>query len=89
MKSLVIFTNDLRLNDNDAINSSIKEHESTTFIFIYDIKLYSNTHGSANLWWLGKSLEKLKNRLQKKGINLYILQGGYVDKALELVEKYN
>ena len=89
MKSLVIFTNDLRLNDNDAINSSIKEHESTTFIFIYDIKLYSNTHGSANLWWLGKSLEKLKNRLQKKGINLYILQGGYVDKTLELVEKYN
>jgi len=82
MKSLVIFTNDLRLNDNDAINSSVKEHDSTTFIFIYDVALYSKTHGSANLWWLGKSLEKLKRRLEKKGINLHLLKGNYVEKTL-------
>ena len=70
MKSLVLFSNDLRLNDNDAINSSIKGYESTTFLFIYDKSLYTSTHGSANLWWLEKSLRNLKNRLLKKKRNL-------------------
>ena len=60
MKSLVLFSNDLRLNDNDAINSSIKGYESTTFLFIFDKLLYTNTHGSANLWWLEKKLTRFK-----------------------------
>ena len=89
MKSLVLFSNDLRLNDNDAINSSIKGYESTTFLFIFDKLLYTNTHGSANLWWLEKSLQDLKNRLLKKNITLQIIEGEFVKKTLEIVEKYD
>ena len=89
MKSLVLFSNDLRLNDNDAINSSIKGYESTTFLFIYDKSLYTSTHGSANLWWLEKSLRNLKNRLLKKNVTLQIIKGDFVDKTIQIVEKYN
>ena len=89
MKSLVLSSNDLRLNDNDAINSSIKGYESTTLLFIFDKLLYTNTHGSANLWWLEKSLQDLKNRLLKKNITLQIIEGEFVKKTLEIVEKYD
>ena len=55
MKSLVLFSNDLRLNDNDAINASAINGITSTFVFVYDEKLYAETHGSANLWWLKKA----------------------------------
>jgi len=89
MKSLVLFSNDLRLNDNDAINSSVKSHDSTTFLFIFDKSLYTNTHGSANLWWLEKSLCNLKKRLLEKNITLQIIKGDFVEKTIEIVTKYN
>ena len=63
MRSLVLFSNDLRLNDNDAINTSIKNHKSTAFVFIFDKNLYKKSHGSANLWWLEESLSQLRNQL--------------------------
>ena len=88
MKSLVLFSNDLRLNDNDAINSSIKGYDSTTFLFVFDKNLYLKTHGSANLWWLKKSLDHLKENLKGKKITLYIIQGDYIKKTLEIIEKY-
>lgn len=89
MRSLVLFSNDLRLNDNDAINSSIKGYDSTSFLFIFDKDLYEITHGSANLWWLEKSLQDLKNRLSKRNITLQIIKGEFVKKTLEIVEKYD
>ena len=88
MKSLVLFSNDLRLNDNDAINSSIKGYDSTTFLFVFDKDLYLKTHGSANLWWLKKSLDHLKENLKGKKITLHIIQGDYIKKTLEIIEKY-
>ncbi len=88
MKSLVLFSNDLRLNDNDAINSSIKGYDSTTFLFVFDKNLYLKTHGSANLWWLKKSLDHLKENLKGKKITLHIIQGDYIKKTLEIIEKY-
>ena len=75
MRSLVLFSNDLRLNDNDAINSSIKNHKSTAFVFIFDKNLYKKTHGSANLWWLEESLSQLRKQLLSKKIHLHILNG--------------
>ena len=89
MKSLVLFSNDLRLNDNDAINLSVKSHNSTTFLFIFDKSLYTNTHGSANLWWVEKSLCNLKKRLLEKNITLQIIKGDFVEKTIEIVTKYN
>ena len=87
MKSLVLFSNDLRLNDNEAICSAIDGFQETSFIFIYDEDLYSSTHGSANLWWLEKSLKSLKRRLQDKNIYLHIVRGEYVSKILEIASK--
>ena len=75
MKSLVLFSNDLRLNDNEAICSAIDGFNETSFIFLYDEDLYNSTHGSANLWWLEKSLKSLKIRLQDKNICLHIVKG--------------
>ena len=89
MKSLVLFSNDLRLNDNDAINSSIKGYDATTFMFVFDQDLYTNTHGSANLWWLEKSLSELKKSFKEKNITLQIIKGDYIEKTIEIVDKYN
>ena len=89
MKSLVLFSNDLRLDDNDAINASAINGITSTFVFIYDEKLYTETHGSANLWWLEKSLTNLKSRLADKGIKLHILDGDLVSTVTKIVEKYS
>ena len=88
MKSLVLFSNDLRLNDNDAINSAVKSGCEVTFLFIYDSKLYVSTHGSANLWWLQKSIKKLKQSFKEKNLILNIVEGDFVNKALEITDKY-
>ena len=89
MKSLILFSNDLRLSDNEAICSSVNGYKSTTFAFIYDKQLYDDTHGSANLWWLENSLKSLKDRLKEKNIFLHIVKGEYVNKILEIVNKNN
>ena len=89
MKSLVLFSNDLRLNDNDAINASAINGITSTFVFVYDEKLYAETHGSANLWWLEKSLTSLQSRLAEKGIKLHILDGELVSTVTKIVEKYS
>ena len=89
MRSLVLFSNDLRLNDNDAINNSIKNHKSTAFVFIFDKNLYKKSHGSANLWWLEESLSQLRKRLLSKKIHLNILMGEYVPVALKIIKNNN
>ena len=71
MKSLVLFSNDLRLNDNEAINAAVKSYDLSTFVFVFDKSLYEDTHGSANLWWLEKSLKSLKDRLNDKNTVSY------------------
>tara|TARA_E500000081_G_C6128890_1_gene352482 strand:- start:839 stop:2125 length:1287 start_codon:yes stop_codon:yes gene_type:complete len=55
---------------------------------VFDKDLYLKTHGSANLWWLKKSLDHLKENLKKKKITLHIIQGDYIKKTLEIIEKY-
>ena len=89
MKSLILFSNDLRLDDNEAICASVEKYHSSTFAFVYDEELYKNTHGSANLWWLENSLKSLKNRLKEKNICLHIMKGEYVSKILEIVKDNN
>ena len=87
MKSLVLFSNDLRLDDNEAINAAVESYDLSTFVFIFDKSLYEDTHGSANLWWLEKSLKSLKDRLKDKNICLHIIKGEYVSKILDIVKK--
>tara|TARA_B100000900_G_scaffold404627_1_gene413236 strand:+ start:188 stop:1573 length:1386 start_codon:yes stop_codon:yes gene_type:complete len=89
MKSLVLFSNDLRLNDNEAICSAVASSEETAFVFVYDKNLYRETHGSANLWWLENSLKSLKSRLHEKKIRLHIIKGEYVSKTIDLVKNNN
>ena len=88
MKSLVLFSNDLRLDDNDAINASYSNSDLSAFLFVFDKKLYEQTHGSANLWWLKQSLESLRSRLKERNILLNILEGNYVKTIVQVVEKY-
>ena len=85
MRSLVLFSNDLRLNDNDAINNAVVNHQELTFLFIFDKYLYQNTHGSANMWWLKESLKELKSRLKEKDIELQVVEGDYTKKIIQLV----
>ena len=89
MKSLVLFSNDLRLDDNDAINASISNSDSSSFLFVFDKNLYEKTHGSANLWWLEQSLNSLFARLEERNILLNIIEGDYIETIVRVVDKYN
>ena len=88
MRSLVLFSNDLRLNDNDAINNAVENHKELSFLFVFDKDLYQNTHGSANMWWLKESLTELRSKLKEKDIELHIVEGDYIKKIIQLVAKH-
>jgi len=88
MRSLVLFSNDLRLNDNDAINNAVENHKELSFLFVFDKNLYQNTHGSANMWWLKESLTELRSKLKEKDIELHIVEGDYIKKIIQLVAKH-
>ena len=66
------FRQDLRLNDNIALNELIQECKKIIPIFIIDGNDYL---GSASKWWLENSLLKLNESLQEKNSRLYCFKG--------------
>ena len=64
------FRNDLRINDNPALNNALKisKNENRKIICIYILENYkdfSSNPGSASKWWLHGSLKKLDQQLTK------------------------
>ena len=81
---LLWFRKDLRLFDNPSLLKAAK-YEKTFPIFIFDESLYEyNKIGSASLWWLENSLNKLKERLNNK---LLILKGDSLDLITKLISE--
>ena len=72
---------DLRINDNNALNYSTNNHENTVAIYIYDENKFKKIE--AQKWWLSKSLEDLERNLKKFNIKLEITKGN----AFEILKK--
>lgn len=75
MKTIVWFRQDLRLNDNPALYSALKEDEVIP-IYIWDELLDGVlTLGGASKWWLHHSLQRLAESLSEYNLPLYLFNG--------------
>ncbi|MCF6439446.1 DASH family cryptochrome [Pseudoalteromonas luteoviolacea] len=80
-KALYWFTDDLRLQDNLALNSTLYASSSIMFIYVMDESLFSATNfdhvhlGEKRLKFIQQSLIDLSDQLQQLGYELYVLKG--------------
>ncbi len=85
MNSLIVFKNNLRIDDNPVIFYGSKNSKIIT-TYIYDnINVYREL-GSASKYWLHNSLKNLNESLNN---NLLFLMGDTSKKIIELINTYN
>lgn len=84
MKSLVLFKNNLRINDNPLLYFSSKE-DTILPAYIYD-DINIRALGAASKYWLHKSLESLNKDLENRMIFVF---GDTLIKLPALVKKYS
>lgn len=77
MTTLVWFRQDLRLDDNPALQAAVDRGEPVIPVFIRSTDADVWKLGEASDWWLHQSLESLDQSLQKHGSRL-ILRTGHV-----------
>ena len=79
------FRQDLRINDNLALNTLINECDKIIPIFILDEK---SLIGSASKWWLHYSLDSLNNSFKKRHSELFFFKGSPLKIFEKLTTKY-
>jgi len=84
-RSLVIFDQALRLQDNPALYHAAKQGEIVA-AFVYDPEVQWPL-GGASKWWLHHSLAALKADLAAQGITLILRRGDWLQSMLQLVKE--
>ena len=79
--AIVWFQKDLRLNDNPAFHHACANHHRVLCLYILD-----ESFGSAQKWWLYKSLSSLRENLKKRGLDL-VLQKGDPESVLKKLKE--
>jgi deoxyribodipyrimidine photo-lyase len=93
-RNIVWFRNDLRLGDNEALNSAIDNSDEIIPIYIIDDRQFQkDIHGFPKTGlhrkkFLLQSLKDLSKALKRKGANLMILKGHPELVLPEIAEKY-
>ena len=75
---IVWFRQDLRLNDNPALQSALNGNSAVIPVFIED-ETCGRQAGSMSRWWRNNSLAKLNNALSKRGSRLIYRKGKAAD----------
>ena len=75
---IVWFRQDLRLNDNSALQSALNGNSAVIPVFIED-ETCGRQAGSMSRWWRDNSLAKLNNALSKRGSRLIYRKGKAAD----------
>jgi deoxyribodipyrimidine photo-lyase len=70
--SLIWLRNDLRIQDNPALDAALLAGGSVTAVYIHEETGVSRCPGGAARWWLERSLEKFAAQLAQKNIELII-----------------
>ena len=83
---IVWFRQDLRLNDNPALQSALKGSRAVIPVFIDD-EACGRQAGSMSRWWRDNSLAKLNNALSKRGSRLIYRKGAAADVLLALASE--
>lgn len=83
MTALVWFKKDLRLKDNAALTSALKNHDKILPLYIYDENL---NIGAAQKVWLHHSLDQLNHALDN---HLVLKKGAPTGIILDLIQHHN
>lgn len=73
--ALVWLRNDLRIQDNPALNAALSIGGAVSAIYIHEENGASRQTTGAALWWLEKSLEQLSSCLAQRNIMLFVEKG--------------
>ncbi len=89
MKSIgiVCFRNDLRLEDNFALDAAVHECDVVVPVFIWNEDQGSWAAGAASRWWLHESLTYLSSAIAKLGSKLIILKGDFQTTILKILSQ--
>ncbi|WP_086479948.1 DASH family cryptochrome [Oceanospirillum sanctuarii] len=93
-RGLYLFTHDLRLEDNPALNHLISQCESLLFVYLIDPKLTESSRhsfprlGQHRRRFIWQSLRDLHQHLQRFGHQLHLIQGKPEKTLLALLEKH-
>ena len=89
-RGLFWFRSDLRIKDNPALKAACSSCKQLVIIYIYNPKDKTTwAMGSASKWWLHHSLSALQDDLNKRDVNLQIIQGEPNKVIFKLCEKLN
>ena len=86
MTSLVLFKNNLRINDNDILFDACKDNKKILPVYILDEKNTDKSLGSSSKYWLHKSLESLNNKLNN---NLQVFKGDTINIISSLLDLHS
>ena len=85
MRTLVIFKNNLRYNDNPVLFHASK-YDNLIPIYIHDTENIKKQLGSASKYWLYKALQNLNKKLNQK---MLFFKGNSLSIISELIIKHN
>lgn len=85
--AIVLFRQDLRIQDNPALYHALQSHSLVLPLFIYD-PILEKSLGSCSKLYLHDSLVSLKNDLLSLGLDLNVLRGSYQDVLTALFSKH-
>ena len=88
-KKLLLFRQDLRLNDNVTFDAAISGGELTAVFILSDPDFMGWNIGAASKWWLHHSLKSLQDALALKNIKLHFFQGDTKKIIAALIAKLN
>lgn len=94
-RGLYLFSHDLRLEDNPALNHLISRCEHLLFIYLIDPKLAQGNHygfsriGQHRWRFIWQSLRDLHQHLQRFGHQLHLIQGRPENTIPALIEHHN
>lgn len=85
--SLVWFRQDLRLEDNPALQHAVEHDGPVACLYILDTEAEKPWQpGGASRWWLHYALKNLRDELRANGSDLYLFHGDTADILPELAD---
>lgn len=89
---VVWFRNDLRIKDNSTLSRAIQDADEVILVYCFDPRMFETIEfgfaktGKFKSKFLIESVLDLRNSLQQKGANLFILEGKPEEKIIELAK---
>lgn len=88
LPSIVWFRQDLRIEDQPALNAAIAKGGAVIPLFVWAPSEENEwAPGAASRWWLHGSLTRLEKKLKGLGLNLILRQGSSIQAIMDIVKE--